>query len=90
MPILGDYIINMFEFEFPTGTGKADLMLSSTVIAVARDAAMRLARADGPQNAVRTHLSLGKDAPVRRIIQFARRIEARPILGGLPHQYMRI
>jgi hypothetical protein len=41
-------------------------------------------------NAVRTHLSLGKDAPVRRIIQPAGRIEARPVLGGLHHQYVRI
>jgi transposase InsO family protein len=41
-------------------------------------------------NAVRTHLALGKDAPVRRIIEFAGRIEARPVLGGLHHQYVRI
>jgi hypothetical protein len=41
-------------------------------------------------NAVRTHLSLGKDAPVRRIIQRAGRIEVRPVLGGLHHQYLRI
>jgi len=40
-------------------------------------------------NAVRTHLSLDKDAPVRRIIQRAGRIEARPVLGGLHHQYLR-
>ena len=31
-------------------------------------------------NAARTHLSLGKDAPVRRIIQRAGRIEAGPVL----------
>jgi len=41
-------------------------------------------------NAVRTHLSLGKDAPNRRAIQRHGRIEARPVLGGLHHQYMRI
>ncbi|MGE5164296.1 MAG: integrase core domain-containing protein [Sphingobacteriales bacterium] len=41
-------------------------------------------------NAVRTHLSLSKDAPVRRVIQHAGCIEARPILGGLHHQYVRI
>ena len=40
-------------------------------------------------NAVRTHLSLGKDAPVRRLIQLAGRIETRPVLGGLHHQYVR-
>jgi hypothetical protein len=41
-------------------------------------------------NVVRTHLSLGKDAPVRRLIHRAGRIEARPVLGGLHHQYVRI
>jgi transposase InsO family protein len=41
-------------------------------------------------NAVRTHLSLGKDAPICRDIQHAGRIEVRPVLGGLHHQYVRI
>ncbi len=41
-------------------------------------------------NAVRTHLSLDKDAPGRRIVQRAGRIEVRPVLGGLHHQYLRI
>jgi transposase InsO family protein len=41
-------------------------------------------------NAVRTHLSLGNDAPMRRIVQCVGRIESRPVLGGLHHQYVRI
>lgn len=41
-------------------------------------------------NAVRTHLSLGKDAPMRRIVQCVGRIEGRSVLGGLHHQYVRI
>ena len=41
-------------------------------------------------NAVRTHLALGKDAPIRRVIQRAGRIDGRPVLGGLHHQYVRI
>jgi hypothetical protein len=41
-------------------------------------------------NAVRTHLSLGKDAPIWRDIQCAGRIEVRPVLGGLHHEYVRI
>ena len=41
-------------------------------------------------NAVRTHLSLGKDAPIWRDIQRAGRIEVRPVLGGLHHQYLRV
>jgi len=41
-------------------------------------------------NVVRTHLSLGKDAPVRRLIQRTGRIQVRPVLGGLHHQYVRI
>src|SRR6516164_6212263 len=38
-------------------------------------------------NAVRTHLSLRKDAPNGRAIQRHGRIEGRPMLGGLHHQY---
>ena len=41
-------------------------------------------------NQSRTHLSLNKDAPVRRAIHAVGRIEARPVLGGLHHQYVRI
>jgi transposase InsO family protein len=41
-------------------------------------------------NEVRTHLSLGKDAPVSRVVHAVGRILPRPILGGLHHQYVRI
>jgi hypothetical protein len=41
-------------------------------------------------NAARTHLSLGKDARVRRLIQRTGRIQGRPVLGGLHHRYVRI
>ena len=41
-------------------------------------------------NVARTHLSLGKDAPIERAIQRHGRIEGRPMLGGLHHQYVRI
>jgi transposase InsO family protein len=41
-------------------------------------------------NAMRTHLSLGKDAPNGRAIQRHGRIEGQPMLGGLHHQYVRI
>jgi transposase InsO family protein len=41
-------------------------------------------------NAVRTHLSLEKDAPVSRAVERAGRILCRPILGGLHHQYARL
>ena len=41
-------------------------------------------------NALRTHLSLGKDAPAPRAVQALGRIVATPILGGLHHQYHRI
>jgi hypothetical protein len=41
-------------------------------------------------NPVRTHLSLGKDAPNGRAIQRHGRIKVRSILGGLHHQYVRI
>ena len=41
-------------------------------------------------NEVRTHLSLGKDAPCTRPIERFGDIVAQPILGGLHHRYARI
>jgi len=41
-------------------------------------------------NECRTHLSLDKDSPDRRPIQRFGQLVARPILGGLHHQYCRI
>jgi hypothetical protein len=41
-------------------------------------------------NAARTHLSLDKDTPIQRAVQSIGRIQARPVLGGLHHQYARI
>jgi hypothetical protein len=41
-------------------------------------------------NEARTHLSLGKDAPVSRAVQAVGTIVAKPRLGGLHHQYVRI
>ena len=44
----------------------------------------------GYYNECRTHLSLDKDSPGRRPIQRLGQLVARPILGGLHHQYCRI
>ena len=41
-------------------------------------------------NEARTHLSLSKDAPVSRAVQALGSIIAKPLLGGLHHQYVRI
>ena len=41
-------------------------------------------------NECRTHLSLDKDSPSRRPIQRLGQLIARPILGGLHHQYCRM
>jgi exoribonuclease II len=41
-------------------------------------------------NEMRTHLSLGKDAPCTRPIERFGDIIAQPILGGLHHRYARI
>jgi hypothetical protein len=41
-------------------------------------------------NATRTHLTLGKDAPIGRAAQHVGCIKCRPVLGGLHHQYVRI
>jgi transposase InsO family protein len=41
-------------------------------------------------NEVRTHLSLHKDAPIRREVCRTGRVLSLPILGGLHHQYVRV
>jgi transposase InsO family protein len=41
-------------------------------------------------NATRTHLSLGKDAPITRAIQSIGHLQCRPVLGGLHHRYVRV
>jgi transposase InsO family protein len=41
-------------------------------------------------NEVRTHVSLGKDAPCRRPVERLGDIAAYPVLGGLHHRYARI
>jgi transposase InsO family protein len=49
-----------------------------------------LAAYTGYYNDLRTHLSLDKDSPAHRPIQRLGQLAARPILGGLHHQYCRI
>jgi transposase InsO family protein len=46
-----------------------------------------LAAYAGYYNELRTHLSLDKDSPSRRLVQRHGQLSARPILGGLHHQY---
>jgi transposase InsO family protein len=41
-------------------------------------------------NEMRTHLSMGKDAPVLRAVERVGHINCRPVLVGLHHQYLRI
>ena len=41
-------------------------------------------------NQARTHLALGKDAPLHRAVQRSGDIATIPILAGLHHQYVRI
>jgi hypothetical protein len=41
-------------------------------------------------NEVRTHLALRKDAPKFRRVQSLGSVVARPLLGGLHHQYVRV
>jgi transposase InsO family protein len=49
-----------------------------------------LAAYTGYYNGLRTHLSLNKDPPGYRPVQRFGQFAARPILGGLHHQYCRI
>jgi transposase InsO family protein len=48
-----------------------------------------LAAYSGYFNELRTHLSLDKDSPSYRPVQSYGQLAARPILGGLHHQYCR-
>ena len=41
-------------------------------------------------NETRTHLGLGKDAPLRRAVQRHGAIVTKPVLSGLHHRYVRI
>jgi hypothetical protein len=41
-------------------------------------------------NEIRTHLTLGKDAPSFRRRQLVGKVAALPVLGGLHHQYIRV
>ena len=41
-------------------------------------------------NETRTHLGLGKDAPLRRAVQRSGTVVATPILSGLHHRYGRM
>ena len=41
-------------------------------------------------NQARTHLSLGKDAPISRPVQSFGRIITEPMVAGLHHRYARI
>jgi hypothetical protein len=41
-------------------------------------------------NETRTHLGLGKDAPLGRAVQRSGPIVAQPVLSGLHHRYVRI
>src|SRR5580704_1932917 len=41
-------------------------------------------------NRTRTHLALGKDAPLGRTVQVAGSLKAIPLLGGLHHEYVRM
>jgi transposase InsO family protein len=41
-------------------------------------------------NETRTHLGLGKDAPLRRAVQRSGAIATAPVLSGLHHRYARI
>ena len=49
-----------------------------------------MSRYAGYYNETRTHLSLGKDAPVGRAIERFGRVVAQRIAGGLHHRYTRI
>jgi hypothetical protein len=64
--------------------------LDHVVIFGERDLQWVLASYSFYYNETRTHLGLGKDAPLRRAIERSGTIISTPILSGLHHRYARI
>jgi hypothetical protein len=54
------------------------------------DCIINMSGYDFRKGQVRTHLALGKDAPLGRAVQRSGAIVAIPILSGLQHHYVRI
>ena len=85
-------------FRSPWQNGHVERLIGSTRhectdhVIVFNEAHLRriLSKYASYYNEVRTHLSLGKDAPRRRPIERFGDIIAQPILGGLHHRYARI
>ena len=83
-------------FRSPWQNGYAERLISSIrrecteVVFNAEHLRRILAKYASYYNEVRTHVSLGKDAPCRRPTERFGDIVAYPILGGLHHQYARI
>jgi hypothetical protein len=75
----------LLDWEYPHW-----MMLAGAILAGERHLRHVLLSHMNYYNETRTHLSLDKDAPVTRAVAKAGRIIARPILGGLHHQYARI
>jgi hypothetical protein len=79
-PVAGEFAFAIFTLGI-LGTG---------LLAVPVLAGSVLAKYATYYNEVRTHVSLGKDAPCTRGIERFGDIVAHPILGGLHHRYARI
>ena len=85
-------------FRSPWQNGHIERLIGSTRhecpdhVIVFNEAHLRriLAKYASYYNEVRTHLSLGKDAPCRGPIERFGDVVAYPILGGLHHRYARI
>jgi transposase InsO family protein len=85
-------------FRSPWQNGYVERLIGSIrrectdhMIVVCEDHLRRiLAKYAAYYNEVRTHVSLGKDAPYTRPIELFGDIVAHPVLGGLHHRYARI
>ena len=85
-------------FRSPWQNGHVERLIGSTRhectdhVIVFNEAHLRrlLSKYASYYNEIRTHLSLGKDAPCTRAIERFGDIIAQPILGGLHHRYARI
>jgi len=71
-------------------SGEEEAVLSDLDEASSQRRVVSLAHQSRIRALSRTHLGLGKDAPLRRSVQRSGTIIVTPILSGLHHRYARI
>jgi len=83
-------VINVLQFMVVRAPGVPDATTRRSYIKDELLQDGKLIQSDLYYNETRTHLGLGKDAPLRRAVERSGTIVATPTLPGLHHRYARI